>query len=160
MTIIPYDSKTHVKRLRRYIGDTADLNKLIEAEECTDEFLYEALQDTFDKINYAYLPTTSYTVEDLGTANANDFKSWVTVKRGAILEILIGKGILSARNTLTYNDASNITVQDTDTYGRYINFFNLLINKFHHSVTMIKRSKNIDDCYGGVDSAFSYDFFN
>lgn len=156
MAVIPYEHKTHIKRLRRYIGDSEDLNKLLEAEECTDEFLYEALEDTFDIINYEYAPETTYTIDDFGSGNANDFKSWGTLRTGAVIQCLIGKGILSARNTLTFNDASNITVQDMDQYGRYINFFNLLINKFVRAVTMMKMRKNIDDCYGGVDSAFSY----
>lgn len=156
MAVIPYAHKTYINRLRRYIGDDATLNKLLEAEECTDQFLYDAILDTFDFINYEFSPETEYDLDNFGENNYKDFKSWGTLRTGAVLQCLIGKGILSARNTLTYNDASNITVQDMDQYGRYLNFFNILTNKFVQGVTMIKVRKNIEDCYGGVESAFSY----
>jgi hypothetical protein len=149
MAYIPYAHKTYINKLRKFLGDEATLNKLLEAEEADDAFLYEALTDALDVINYEYAPLTTYTLDD--------FPAWPLLKAGATLQVLIGKGILSARNTLTYNDASNITVQDTDHYGRYINFFNLITNKFVMGVKMFKMQANIDACYGGTESAFSYD---
>jgi len=152
MAIIPYAHKVYITKLRKFLGDETTLNKLIEAEECDDQFLYQAILDSLDRINWEFTPETTYTLDNFTT----EFGPWEPIKTGAVLEVLIGKGILSARNVLTYNDASNITVSDMDTYGRYINFFNLLTNKFIRTVTMIKTRKNIDGCYGGVDSAFSY----
>ena len=66
------------------------------------------------------------------------------------------KGILSARNSLTYQDAGGVTVSDYDRYGRYTNLFNTLINRYYRAVTSIKRRVNIDACYGGVESEYSW----
>ena len=41
-----------------------------------------------------------------------------------------------------------------DKYGRYINYFNVLINKYVRGVTGMKLGKNVDDAYGGVDSEY------
>ena len=68
--------------------------------------------------------------------------------------MLTGQGILSARNTLTYNDTGGVTVQDFDVYGRYINYFNILINKYRQHLIDFKRNINIDGCYGGVSSEY------
>jgi hypothetical protein len=53
---------------------------------------------------------------------------------GATLKILTKKGILSARNTLTYQDAGGITVQDYDKYGRYVNYFNVLVSTYYRGI--------------------------
>lgn len=136
----------HVTRLRSYLQDTAELNTLMEEQECTDFDLYMALQDTMEQINYEYIPETTWAIDTV--------PSWNALKFGAILQILTMKGILSARNTLTFNDAGGIQVSDLDKYGRYINYFNVLLNNFHRSVSLIKLQLNIDGCYGGVHSEY------
>ena len=143
---ISAEHQEKVDRLRRFLGDDAELNKLLGVEESTDNFLYEALLDAIDEINIFGGITTSWTLDTV--------PSWVVVKIGATLQVLTGKGILSARNTLTYNDTGGVTVQDMDTYGRYINYFNILIAKYQQSLRDIKRSYNIDQAYGGVSSEY------
>jgi|APSaa5957512576_1039674.scaffolds.fasta_scaffold00176_24 hypothetical protein len=143
---IPYEDGLYVARLRKWLNDTAILNKLEELEECEDIELYHYIQDTMDEINYEFLPATSYT--------AISEIPWNITRQGAILKLLMAKGILSARNTLTYQDSGGVTVQDYDKYGRYINFFNLLINKYSRAVHNFKLASNIDDCYGGVHSEY------
>ena len=73
---------------------------------------------------------------------------------GATLQILTSKGILSARNTLTYQDSGGVTVQDSDKYGRYINYYNLLLARYSRGVTNMKIGKNIESAYGGVKSEY------
>lgn len=73
---------------------------------------------------------------------------------GATLQYLTSKGILSARNTLTYRDGGGVTVQDMDRYGRYINYYNILVNKFLRGVTNMKLGANIDAAFGGVPSEY------
>jgi hypothetical protein len=77
------------------------------------------------------------------------------VRSGAVLQYLNGAGIHSARNTFSYSDGSGIQVQDTDQWGRYINYYNVLINKYRDMVGHFKRRKNIEDCYGGVYSQYN-----
>jgi len=145
--MIPFEHKAFVKKLRDFIGDRQELNKLLDDEENTDNFLYDCILDALNSINTEFSPDTTYKIAQV---------PWQTLKNGAVLQYLIGKGILSARNTLTYNDATNITVQDEDTYGRYLTYYNALFNKFNVSVTAWKMRKNIDECYGGEPSEFWY----
>jgi hypothetical protein len=153
--MIPYNHNLYVQRLRTYLGDTAELNSLQEEIESTDVELYHYIQDTLDELNYEFLPQTSYTIDN--------FPSWNILQIGSILKYLTSKGILSARNTLTYQDGGGVTVQDYDKYGRYVNYFNVLINKFVRGATNLKLGKNVEDCYGGVSSEYgtiSYDALN
>ena len=68
--------------------------------------------------------------------------------------MLTMKGVLSARNSLTYNDSGGISVKDNDKYGRYINYFNILLGDFRRKASSFKKGYNIDRAYGGVDSEY------
>lgn len=130
-------------QIRNYTGDKEELNLLIQGLESTDEELNTYIQKAVDYFNgYGY--QTNYTVYD--------YPNLGNLIDGTIIQILIGKGILSSRNVLTYNDAGGITVQDTDTYGRYINYFNILISKYIQQVADIKRSINIEGVYTDMSS--------
>lgn len=144
---VPTIYQAKVDRLRRFLGDTSTLNKLLAAEESSDVFLYECIEDAIDEINMAPPQPTTYTI--------TDFPYWSVLKQGSTLQVLTGKGILSARNMLTYNDTGGVTINDMDTYGRYINYFNVLINKYRQAVRDMKISANIDAAYGGVASEYA-----
>ena len=146
---IPRQHQLYVNKLRRYIGDSEALNVLTDEEESNNNFLYDCLIDTVDEINNEYDPETTWTLTTV--------PSWNALKMGATIQVLIGKGILSARNMLTYSDSGGVTVQDYDKYGRYINVYNVLINKYMRSVTSMKRRYNVDQCYGEVASEYSLD---
>lgn len=143
---IPHTYQLYVDRMRRYLNDTAVLNVLEQEQESTDILIYEAIQDSMDEINNEFLPVTTYTT-------IAEFP-WNLLKLGVTLQILISKGILSARNQLTFNDAGGITVSDIDKYGRYINIFNVLIAKYRRAVISWKMNSNIEDAYGGVPSEY------
>ena len=144
---IPYEEDLYVQRFRTWLNDTPALNELLDIEESSNIYLYHCLTDTLDEINHQYLPITTYTT-------FSEFPSWDLLKTGATLKVLTGKGILSARNTLTYSDAGGVTVSDFDKYGRYINYFNVLINKFMRGISNLKTGLNIANCYGGVSSEY------
>lgn len=145
---VPTAYQTKVDRLRRYLGDNVTLNKLLAAEESSDAFLYECIDDALDEINN--------TPPSIGTIyTISDFPSWSVLKLGSVLQVLVGKGILSARNMLTYNDTGGVTIHDMDTYGRYVNFFNVLINKYRRAIKDMKITANIDSVYGGVASEYA-----
>lgn len=148
---IPFTDQLYVNRLRTTISDTATLNQLEGVQESTDAELYIAIKDALEEINEEYEPETTWTITDI--------PSWNCLKLGAMLQVLTNKGILSARNTITTNDAGGVTVQDYDKYGRYVNFFNILVNKYMRSVTSMKRRYNIDQSYGGVDSEYSWNVY-
>lgn len=57
---------------------------------------------------------------------------------------------------LTYQDTGGVTVQDYDTYGRYINLFNVFVSRYMQQIQDIKRSINIDNAYGSIESPMNY----
>jgi len=144
--LIPYDGQLYVDRLRRFLNDTVIANVLEGVEESDDTTLYEAIRDSMDEINLEFLPATTYT-------SISQFP-WPLLKLGATLQVLIGKGILSARNQLTFNDTGGITVSDYDKYGRYINIFNVLIAKYQRGIRMWKLTANIENAYGDIPSEY------
>ena len=146
--VIPHNDQTYVNRLRKFLNDTAALNTLDGAQEAEDIDLYHYIQDALDEINYEYPPTTVI------YSKISDVHSWNVLKMGATLQYLTSKGILSSRNTLTYRDGGGVTVQDMDRYGRYINYYNILINKYLRGVTNMKLGANIEAAYGGVASEY------
>ncbi len=134
-------------RIRNFNGDKEELNVLIQAQETTDEELNDYMSkavDNFNGIGYS----TQYTL--------SDFPNKGLLIDGTIIQILMGKGILSARNMLTYQDIGGITVQDFDTYGRYVNLFNVFINKYMQQAIDVKRSLNIEGAYGSIESPMGY----
>lgn len=147
---IPEEHSDLVRRLRRFIKDEEDINELITGEENTDEFLYDCLIDAVDEINYLNMPITEYTLTNIPTE-----LPWIIVRMGATLQYLTGAGIASARNTYTYSDGSGIQATDTDAWGRYINYYNVLIPKYTKLVTNFKLNKNIELAYGGVYSEYN-----
>ncbi len=61
---IPNAHQARVDRLRRFLSDEPTLNRLLNAEESTDEYLYENILDALDEINvFGYVETTPYTIE-------------------------------------------------------------------------------------------------
>ena len=148
---IPTQDKVFINLLRKFLNDEPELNRLERVRENTDLELYHALLMTLDQINVEFNPVTSYT-------EFTSIPSWYILATGATLQVLTSKGILSARNTLTYNDSGGVTVQDYDKYGRYINYFNLLINKFIRSVQQWKESENINGAYGGNDNGLASEY--
>ncbi len=135
-------------RIRNFSGDKVELNVLIQKQETTDEELNDYIQKSIDYFNAVGF-TTTYVLSDFPSKNV--------LIDGVVIQILMGKGILSARNMLTYQDTGGVTVQDFDVYGRYVNLFNIFINKYMNQVIDIKRSKNIDEAYGSIESPMSFD---
>jgi len=144
--------------LRRYLNDVPQLNKLTKDFESTDDELIDYIKDTINNINLNYEPKSNYTFADI-IVNPGDagYLPWSIIKLGATLELLQTKGIISARNTLTYSDSGGVTVQEFDLYGRYMSLFNMLVTKYERGVAAIKLRNNIDNCYGGTNSPFATD---
>lgn len=132
---------------RHFIGDTVELNDLHEVQENTDLELYRCLLLALDEMNNLLPAFTNF--ETLVSSPSVDL-----LMRGGLLKVLTRKGVISARNTLTYNDAGGISVQNHDTYGRYVNYFNTLISHWYNGLRQMNMKENINSCYGGVDSEY------
>lgn len=146
LTEIPESDQKYVDLFRKSLRDYAPLNKLEQVQESTDIQLYYSL------INAAL----SFSIEGF-YVEIKEFTDlpWTILQLGATLNLLNEIGILSARNTLTYQDPGGVTVQDYDKYGRYINYFNILTNRYAQLSRNWRSARNIDNCYGGIASEFS-----
>ncbi len=142
---IPSADRPYVNRLRRFLQDQDVLNTLDQVQESTNVDLYFALQDSMDEVNITPPLTTYSSFVDV---------PWLILKLGGTLNILISQGILSARNQLTYNDTGGIQVSDLDKYGRYVNWFNVLIAKYQRAIIGWKLTKNVEEAYGDVPSEY------
>ena len=149
---VPVAAEPWVRKMRRFIKDEESINHLLEAEESTDQFLYDCITDALEDINWSYEPTTEITMSQISTDTTGI--PWVILRSGAVLQYLTGAGIHSARNTFTYSDGSGIQANDTDAWGRYINYYNVLTTKYERMVQNFKRKRNIEDCYGGQASEY------
>jgi hypothetical protein len=144
---VPETYQSWVDRLRVWLGDDSDQNKLYQVQESSDEFFYYAILDAIEQINHSIGYKTSLTISDLGVN-----LPWYLVKLGATLQVLIGKGILSARNILSYTDAGGVQVSDMDTYGRYVNYFNVLITSYRQDLIDFKVRLNLAQGWGEFGS--------
>lgn len=144
---VPSAMQGRVDRLRKFLNDTEATNILTDVEESTDLELYYALQDVLTQLNYEVEPSslTFPSIKNL---------PWNLLRDGGVLNVLLSKGIVSARNVLSYNDSGGITVKDQDKYGRYTVFYNMLVNRYRLAAQNFKRSKNIDLSYGGSHSEY------
>lgn len=132
-----------------FLKDTPYLNVLDADYEVTDDELLEYVKAALIEINMDFTPTTYWIIDDVvSEPGQNGQISWTLVKLGATLEYLTSNGILSARNTLTYNDAGGVQVSDMDKWGRYVNYYNVLISKYMNGVTGAKRAWNIGQLMG------------
>ena len=146
---VPEADQVYVDRLRTFINDTAALNDLLEAEESTDLYLYHCLQDALDELNYEITPSS------VNYSTLAAVPSWNVLKMGATLQVLTGKGIGSSRNTVSYNDSGNLQMKDQDVFGRYINYYNILVAKHLRAAQAMKLASNMDDAWGGSASEYS-----
>ena len=134
------------EKVRNFAGDKAELNTLLRTIETTDEEMQACIEKAVDFYNsFGY--STSYTL--------TDYPNMGNLIDGTVIQILMGKGILSARNMVTYQDNGGVTIQDMDVYGRYVNLFNILVSNYVRNVQSIKVSLNISGAYGGIESPWS-----
>jgi hypothetical protein len=152
--------KEAVDSLRRYLNDTPQLNTLDEEYESTDDELEEYIKDALNDMNMNYDPITWWKLTDVVVEpGETGYIPWNTVKLGAVLQLLQMKGIISARNTLIYSDAGGVQVNDMDKWGRYINYYNVLVTKYTNAVKAIKIRQNVTNAFGGYSSPFSFDVY-
>ncbi len=146
--------------LRVTLSDYQNMNYLDGLQETSDDELIMYLQDTLMEINQEAEPITFWDLPQV-VANLGDsgFITFNTLKLGATLKYLSYKGILNARNFLTYSDSGGIQVSNMDKWGRYLNFYNTLVAKYTNAVRAQKLRINIASAYGGFHSPLSFDIY-
>jgi hypothetical protein len=146
--------------LRQYLNDQPQLNELDEEFESTDDELMDFIKGSLNTINMDTTPVTKWTILNVVVDPGEDgYIAWSTVRLGAVLELLTIKGIISARNMLTYSDTGGVQVSNHDKWGRYINYYNVMRPKFEAAVAAAKMRYNVGQAYGGFSSPFSFDVY-
>jgi hypothetical protein len=147
-------------QLRKYLNDQPQLNELDEDFESTDDELVDYIKSSLNVINMDTTPVTAWTILNVVENPGDDgYITWSVVRLGAVLELLTAKGIISARNMLTYSDAGGVQVANHDKWGRYINYYNVMRPKFEAAVASAKIRYNVQQAYGGFSSPFSFDVY-
>jgi len=140
--------QSYIDNIRTWVEDTVDRNFLEKIQESSDSYIYQSMLDAVDEANNAVLPhiETSWTIDD--------FPSYSALKYGTLKQVLIGHGIWSARNAVSYNDTGGVQIQAYDKWKNYLNWFNLIEKSWVDRVTGLKKKQNISDCYGSVSSEY------
>ena len=146
--------------VRRYIADQPQLNLLDREMESTDDDLEDAIKDTIIDMNVEYEPRTYWTITDVCSDPSDlGMVNFGVVKQGAILHVLIAKGIWSARNALNYSDAGGVNVSAMDKYQRYLPYIQYLQAQFDEGVKKLKLRYNIAQVYDSVNSPMGWDYY-
>jgi len=150
-----------VVAFRRYLNDIPQLNTLDHEMESTDDELEDYIKDALNDINFNYTPPTNFSLTDVVVEPGvdNGKVSWTLIKIGALLQLLTIKGVISARNAISYSDAGGVTIAEMDKYGRYMSFFNTLATRYEKQVGAVKVRTNMEAAYGSVNSPFGFDFY-
>jgi hypothetical protein len=132
--------------LRLFLNDTAELNRLIRAEESDSEKLDLAILLTIDDWNI--------TPPLLGTVNITTYPSIYLLIHGAAIQALKSAGILQSRNQLEYA-SGGITVRTFDKTQLYQSWIMQFVQDYETKKTEIKKAQNIEAAWpGGVHSEY------
>lgn len=136
----------YVSKLRRYLRDHSELNRLIErGEELGDEDLEFALEMAIDEFNTTPPPIGEFTL--------SGFPSDSLLMRGAATFALESAGILQSRNRLDYSD-DGLTVRVSDKAQDYQSWIQSFTQKYFNRLRQIKIQKNMQNAYGGFGSDY------
>lgn len=146
---------------RRWLNDNPQLNTLDRVVENTDDELITYIKDALNEMNTSYEPQTPWALSQVMVEPGLDVGPvpWSLLKLGALLQLLTIKGVISARNTLTYSDQGGVTIQEMDKFGRYLTYFNNLTRIYEQKLMAIKIRENIGQVYGGVNSPLGFDYY-
>jgi hypothetical protein len=136
----------YVGRLRKFLRDIDELNKLLEGKESSDSQLRMALEDALDDWNNTPPRLTPVTLENHPSPRL--------LIRGAAIEVLISAGIFYSRNRLNYSDGG-ITVAVYDRAQDYQAWANHFVNDYERKKIETKKAINVEAAWGGIPSEYS-----
>lgn len=135
-----------IGRLRKFLRDIDELNKLLEGKESTDSQLRMAIEDALDDWNS--------TPPRLAPAKLENHPSPRLLLRGAAIEVLCSAGIFYSRNRLNYSDGG-ITVAVFDRAQDYQAWATRFTNEYERKKAALKKSINIEGGWGCVSSEYA-----
>jgi len=134
-----------VGRLRKFLRDIDELNKLLEGKESTDSQLRMAIEDALDDWNSTPPLITAATLENHPSPRL--------LLRGAAIEVLNSAGIFYSRNRLNYSDGG-ITVAVFDRAQDYQAWANRFVQDYENKKNQIKKAINVSAGWGCVPSEY------
>jgi hypothetical protein len=134
-----------IGRLRKFLRDIDELNKLLDRKESSDSQLQMAIEDSLDDWNN--------TPPLLNVVTLDTHPSKRLLIRGAAIEVLTSAGILYSRNRLSYSDGG-ITVSVSDKAQEYSSWIGGFVNDYERKKTEHKKAINIAQAWGGVNSEY------
>jgi hypothetical protein len=141
-----------IKAIRMYYGDLPEFNRLIEGTEVSDEKIALATQLWIQHFNQQPpILNTSY--------DATNFKNYMVLFDGVIIQLLKVTGIIQTRNFLNFNDGGvSFTVNDKG--GEYMQWMQTLLSQHSQDVRDMKRALNAEDAYDILPSPEGLFFSN
>ena len=135
-----------VGRLRKFLRDHDELNKLLDRKESSDQQLKMAIEDALDDWNNTPPLLNAVTFEQHPAPRL--------LIRGAAIEVLISAGIWHSRNRLSYSDGG-ITVSVHDKAQEYSGWIGQMRADYERKKTETKKAINMAAAWGGVPSEYS-----
>jgi hypothetical protein len=142
-----------INAIRMYYGDLPEFNRLIEGTEVSDEKIRLAAQLWIQHFNQQ--PPILNEMFD-----ATNFKNYMILFDGVIIQLLKMSGLIQTRNFLNFNDGGvSFTVNDKG--GEYMQWMQTLMVQHSQDVRDMKRALNAEDAYAILNSpegwSFTYD---
>jgi len=136
------------KRLRTFLGDRPEENRLIPDQELSDDKLDLALEMALDEYN---------NTPPFETVTFETFPSLTLILHGAAIQSLIMAGIVMDRNYLNFSDGG-IQEVINDKGRSYQGWIQSLIAKYQQEASGIKTSLNMERNFGVITSPYGSDF--
>jgi hypothetical protein len=143
--------KVLIQNVRRYMQDYTSKNKLLGDVENTDLDIALAMEMTISDYNMS--GPLSIQVQTW-----TKFPSLQLLIYGCTRELLMSQSILSARNSLQFQDSGGVTVNDQDQYQKYPAFIQILETKYEKLKHSIKLG--ISEAAGNGYVGSEYDLVN
>ncbi len=139
----PYSQKSITltdlcSRIRRYMRDSAQLNRLIKGQESSNE-------DMMLAIDICMSDFTS-TAPFIGRFDFQNPPPFHLLIKGVVIELLISKGLLESRNAISVNDGGIMLPADKD--QRTQGWLQQLVNKYEVDKCKFKVAQNIEMAWG------------
>ena len=126
-----------VQRIRHFMRDFPELNRLIKGEEHSDRFIIYAIQEALEDFNTT-VPVTSYTLDN--------FPSPYILRQGAVVILLESSVVLQTRNHISFSDGG-IQVA-ADKVPLYQSLIQLFSSKYERMKQNYKIYLNIEGGWG------------
>ena len=130
----------------RFMRDYKDFNLLLDEEQFTSDDLDQAISMAISEYN-AITPVTTFIV----TSFPNDYILLI----GTAVYLLTSEMFLLLRNAASYRDG-DVSVRNGDNVNDYRAMKNDLKKEWKLAARNMKTQQNMEQCYGGLRSGYSY----